>query len=249
MTTTNWITLVAAIIGGVTVGLVASRIVRGLAGAPNRPTPIRRSAPALASLALWSFVVVGLIAALGVVSPSALDQLPKDVIAFVPRLLSAAIVVIIANVASSFATASLAPVLGRMPSNVQRQVLSVVRTTIIGLAVLLAVRQIGFDTTVINLAAAAIFFGIAATLSLLIALGGRHVATEVASTRALRRLLSEGDQVAISDLSGTVVGVHATAVEILTLDGRVVLAPASRFVTETITVERASSPRQVGSEL
>jgi small-conductance mechanosensitive channel len=129
-----------------------------------------------------------------------------------------------------------------MPASVQRQALRAARAIIITLAVLLAVRQLGFDTTVVNLAVAAIFFGVAGTLMLLIALGGRGIAVEVASTRALRRLIAEGDRVQLGSLRGTVVALHPTAVELSTGDGRAVLVPASHFVAEIVTVERRGAP-------
>jgi len=245
MTTTEWIIVAAAIGGGIVLGIVASRLIGAILGGPNRPDPIQQAAPALAGLALWTAVVVGLIVALGVVSPSSLDQLPKDVIGFIPKLLSAAIIVIIANVLSSFAQAALAPALGRLPGNIQRQTLSIVRTTILALAVLLAVRQLGFDTTVINLGVAAIFFGVAGALMLLVALGGRTVASEVASTRVLRRLLHEGDRVEIDSVSGVVVSVHPTAVELDTPDGRRILVPSSKFVADTVLIDRAPRAPEV----
>lgn len=239
MTTADWITVAAAIVGGVLAGAIGSRVVHRIVGAPNRPAALRQAAKPLASLAMSAGVVVGLIIALGVVSPSALDQLPRDVIAFIPRVMSAAILVILANVLSSFAQAGLGPAVARLPAATQRQVLSAVRLTILTLAILLAVRQLGIDTTVVNLGVAAVFFGIAGALMLLVALGGRHVATEVASTRVLRRLFREGDLVRTETHEGRVVAVHPTAVELAMADGRVILVPSSQFVTGTITIDRS----------
>jgi len=244
MTTTEWIIVAAAIGGGIVLGVVASRVISAILSGEGRPEPIQQAAPALSSLTLWTGVVIGLIVALGVVSPSSLDQLPKDVVGFIPRLLSAAIIVIVANVLSSFAQAGLGPALGRLPGNVQRQTLSIVRTTIVTLAVLLAVRQLGFDTTVINLGVAAIFFGVAGALMLLVALGGRTVASEVASTRVLRRLLHEGDRVEIESVRGVVVSVHPTAVELDTPDGNRILVPSSKFVADTVLIDRAPTNRE-----
>lgn len=244
MTPTEWITVAVAIAGGIAVGVIASRVVLAVIGSSTRPEPIREAAPAMASLALWAGIVVGLVIALGVVSPEALDQLPQDIVAFIPRLLAAAIIVIVANVLAAFATAALGPALGRLPARAQVQVLAVVRITILGLAALLAVRQLGFDTTVINLAVAAVFFGAAGALMLLVALGGRHVATEVASTRVARRLVRTGDRVDLGgDLEGTVVAVHPTAVELVTTAGRTLLVPSSRLIQDVVTVERADSDR------
>ena len=242
MTTSDWIFVAVAVAGGIVVGIIASRIVNAIVGAAARPEPVRNAAGPLASLALWAGIVIGLVLALGVVSPSALDQLPLDVIDYIPRIISAAIVLIVANVVSSFAQAALAPALGRMSTTVQRQILNAVRFTIVGLAVLLAVRQLGFDTTVINLGVAAIFFGLSGALMLLVALGGRDVATEVASSRVMRRLLREGDGVELDSLVGTVVAVHPPSVEIATGDGRTTtLVPSSRFVNGTFSITRTEA--------
>ena len=240
MTTTEWIFVAVAIVGGIVVGAILSRIVNAIVGAESRPQPIRQAAGPLASLTLWAGIVAGLVIALGIVSPSSLDQLPQDLVDFIPRFISAAIVVIVGNVAASFAQAALAPALGRMPSSVQRQILNAVRMGILGLAILLAVRQLGFDTTVINLGVAALFFGVAGALMLLVALGGRHVATEVASTRVLRRMIRNGDRVELDSVTGTVVAVHPTSIEIAT-DGaqETLLVPSSRFINETFSIVRA----------
>lgn len=239
MTTTDWIMVAAFIVGGIVVGIIAARIVGAVIGSESRPKPVQDAAGPLSSLVLWAGIVTGLIGGLGIVSPSALDQLPKDLIDFIPRVISAAIVVIVANVGSSFAQTALVPALARMPATVQRQILSALRISILSLAVLLAIRQLGFDTTVINLGVAAIFFGVAGALMLLVALGGRGVATEVASTRVLRRLVNPGDQITLDALEGTVVAVHPTSIEVSTEGDQTVLVPSSRFVSETFAIIRA----------
>ncbi len=244
MTTTDWIVVAGAVAGGVLLGLILSRILHTILGSPKRPEPIRSAAGPLASLGFWGGVIIGLLVALGVISPEALDQLPKDIIAFLPRALAAAILVIAANVLASFATAALGPALARTSAGVQRQTAMVVRSTILGLAVLLAIRQLGIDTTVINLGVAAIFFCIAASLTLLIGLGGRDVASQVASTRAVKRLIAKGDAVTLHDLTGEVVAVHPTAVEVRAEDGSAVLVPSARFLDETVAITRAAPPEE-----
>ena len=239
MTTTDWIIVAGAIVGGIALGTIASRIVAAILGAESRPAPLRAAAGAIASLAMSVFLIIGLVVALGVISPAALEQLPKDVIAFVPKLLSAAIIVIAANVLSSFAVAAIGPSMGRMPAAVQRRTLGIVKAAILGLGILLAIGQVGVDTTVINLAMAAIFFGLAGALMLLVALGGRTVAEEVASTRVLRRMFKEGDRVSLDSLNGTIVSVHPTAIELQMLSGETLLVPSSRFMSGTISIDRA----------
>ncbi len=235
----DWILVIIAIAAGLIVGLLASRIVHAVIGSPNRPKQIQQAARPLASLALAVGIVGGLVAALGVIRPSALDQLTKDAINLVPKLMTAAIIVIAANVASAFATTALAPALGRMSTQLQRQILTAVKATIVALAALLAIGQLGVDTEVINLGVAAIFFGIAASLTLLIGLGGNGVARQVASGRALRRMVAEGDRVKVGDLEGEVLAIHPTAIEISGGSEGTVLVPSSHFIDNTVTIDRA----------
>ena len=236
----DWMQVVAAILIGLVVGLVASRIVHSIIGSPARPEPIQRAAKPLASLALSVGLVGGLIVALGIVQPDSLDQLAEDAVAFIPKLLTAAIIVIAANVLSSFASTALAQALGRLPIQTQRQAQAAVKVTIVTLATLLAVGQLGVNTDVVNLGVAAVFFGIAASLTLLVGLGGNGVAREVAATRAVKRLVNQGDTIEVGDFRGTVVAVHPTAIELADGNGGAVLIPSSRLVRETVSIERAA---------
>lgn len=237
----DWIVVAGAILAGFFFGMIVARIIVTTLGSATRPEPLQQAAAPLASLGQWTCVIIGLLVALGVMAPDALSEMPKDLIAFLPKLLSAAILVIGANVASSFATAALAKALSRASSTVQRQSVMITRTTIMALAVLIAVPQLGVDTTVINLGVAAIFFGMAGSLTLLIGLGGRNVASQVASTRAVKRMVAPGDHINLSDISGTIVGLHPTAVEIETAEQDIVLVPSARLLVESVTIKRAES--------
>ena len=238
----DWVLVIIALVAGLLVGLVASRIVHGLVGSPKRPEPIQRAAKPLASLALAFGIVAGLVVALGIVQPDSLDKLRSDAIDFIPKVMTAAIIIIVANVASAFATSAMAQAMGRMPIQTQRQAQTAVKVAIVTLAALLAVSQLGVNTDIVNMGVAAVFFGIAASLTLLVGLGGNGVAREVAATRALRRLVSNGDTVRVGDVTGVVVSVHPTAVEISAGDGQTVLLPSSRFINQTVTIERVEQP-------
>lgn len=240
----EWIAVAAAILGGLVIGIVASRIVHGIVGAPSRPDPIQRAAKPLASLTLSFGIVAGLIVALGIVQPDSLDQLGQDAIAFIPKVMTAAIIIIMANVLSAFATAALGQALGRMPIQTQRQAATAVKAAIVTLAALLAVSQLGINTDVVNLGVAAIFFGIAASFTLLVGLGGNSVAREVAASRAVRRLVNPGDSVRVGEIEGVVAALHPTSVEVSRGNGETVLIPSSRFVRQTISIERVTTADQ-----
>lgn len=237
----RWLMVPIVIVGGLILGLLLSRLVHSLAASPRRPAAIQQVARPLSSLALSIGLVIGLIAALAIVAPTTLEQLPRDVVAYVPRVLTAALIVIVARVLASFALTALAQTLGRAPLQLQRQAATAVKLLIYTMATLLAVSQLGVDTKVVNMGLAAVFFGVAASLTLLIGLGGHGVAREVASTRALKRLIDEGDSVTVGEVSGLVVAVHPTAVEVAGADGGTVLVPSSSFLRDNVGIVRAES--------
>ena len=236
MTVTDWIIVAGSIGGGIFLGIVASKVVSSVLAAEGRPHPIQEAAKPLGSLAFWGFVIVGLMASLSVLQPQALEDIPRDLIEFLPRVISAAILVIGAAVASSFVLAAITPALARSSPSLQRQVSLIVRSIILGLATVVAVTQLGIDTAVINIAIAAIFFGAAASFTLLVGLGGRDVAHEVAAGRAVRKLISEGDTVTVENITGTVMGIRPTAVELASATGETILVPCSKFVEQTLTL-------------
>lgn len=250
MTTNDWIAVGVAIGGGLLAGIVLSRIVAILLGRPSRPKPLQDAARPLSSLALSFGLVFGLIIALGIIQPAAVTQLRNDAIGFIPKILTAIIIVIVANVVSSFVVAALATALARAPIHIQRQISAVARGLILVMAVLLAVGTLGVDTTVVNLGVAAVFFAAAASFTLLVGLGGREVASEVASTRAVRRLIQVGDVISVgsgeTSISGSVVALHPTAIEVKS-GVEAILVPSSRLLSDTIQVERSGPPPTAGS--
>lgn len=238
----EWLQVLVAIIGGVVVGLIASRVVYAIIGSAKRPEPIQNVARPLASLAMSFGIVLGLVVALGIIQPDSLDQLRDDAIAFIPKVMTAAIIIIVANVLSSFATTALSQTTGRLPLQTQRLANNIVKGTIVALATLLAVSQLGINTDVVNLGVAAVFFGVAASLTLLIGLGGHGVAREVASTRAIKRLVNQGDTVTVGNNRGVVIAIHPTAIELSTSGGETTLIPSSHLVGESMSIERADEP-------
>ncbi len=239
MSTTDWIVVAGLIVGGIVLGSLISRIVYRLLSNERRPEAIVSSASAFASLVFWAFVVAGLVGALGVIRPESLDQMSSDIVDFVPRVIGAVILLIGARVVAEFATTAMGPMLGRAPTSVQRQVLMVVNAAILGVGALLAVNQLGIDTTIVNIAVAALLFSLALSFALLVGLGGRGVAAEVASGRAVRRIVSVGDTIEAGSMTGVVTAVHPTMIEVLDDDGRIELVAPSTLLSKGLRIQRA----------
>lgn len=237
----NWIGAAIAVAAGLVVGSILARIVRGVLSRERRPEALRDAAGAIASVFFAAAVIVGLITALGFVDDEAVEDLPNDFIDYVPRALSAAIVLIVANIAATFVVAGLERSLGHVSAGVRRRVPPIVRGAILFMGALIAANQLGIDTEILTIAAAALFFGIALTASLVAYSGSGPVASEVAASRALRRILDIGDSVDTEIVTGTVVELHSVKVEVETADGRRVLVPYSALLDAVVGITRAES--------
>ena len=246
----EWISAAIAVGAGLIIGSVVSRIVRNQM-AKSKVAALRESASAIAGLVFSGFIIVGLLVALGFVSPDDLDQLPSDLIAFLPKAISAAIVAIGGNIAGTFAQAAVAKAVAGSGA-ASRFAPVIVRFAILTAAMILAAAQLGVDTTVINIAVAALLFGVAASLALLTGLGGRQVAGEVAAGRVWRRSLEAGDRISASDVAGVdvngvVVDIHPTTIEVRA--GEATLFVPNSKLMETVVQRTRPAPTPTSGEI
>lgn len=234
----DWIWAGITLAAGLIVAAIAGRIARNLLARPKRPEMVQQAAAPVGSLVFSIGLVAALMAALGFVNRPALEDIPDDLVAAIPDIMAALIVVILGHVAATLAAAGLEQALSRATGQAQRQVPVLARAVIMAFAIILAAAQLGIDTTIINISIAAILFSIGLAAALMVGLGSRQVATEVAAGRALRRIVHAGDRLTIDDVSGEVLRVQSVAVEIGLDDGKVALIPNSKLLEGHITIQR-----------
>ena len=235
---------IAVIVGAFVIGSIAASIARRFATAEERPEAIQASSGAIATLALSVSLIIGLVIALGIVSSEALDQLSSDLVTFLPKVLSAAIVLIMGNIVGAVAETGVERGLGHVSPELRRRVPAVIKYAITGFAVIIAANQLGIDTTIITVVVASIFFSVGLAAALLAGLGGRRVAEQIAAGRALRQLIEVGDTVVIGDLEGSVSAIGSTTTQIThsagvlfvpngeVLDSRLEITPADETGNE-----------------
>ena len=234
---TDALIALAVIVGGFIVGSLAAAVTRRFASSSSRET-LQSSAAALATLAFSILVIAALVAALGIINEAALDQLISDVVTFMPKLLSATIVLIIGNIAGAVVETGVARSLGHVSVELRQRVPLMVKWTIQAFVVVIAANQLGIDTTIISVVVAAVSFGIALSLALLAGLGGRGVAEQIAAGRALRRQLHLGDTVRLGDLHGELKAIGSTATQI-TSHSDIVFVPNMELLNSAIEILHA----------
>lgn len=208
----DWVWAGVAIIAGFVLASVVSRVLKQ--AFEQRKGRTAQLAPAAQSLSFSLLLVTGLLVALGFVQPDSLAKLRDDTIEYLPRALSALIVVILGGVVGTIVSTATRESIGRTMGRAGEKIPTVVKGVITAFAAILAASQLGIDTTVINIVVAGGVFALALAFALVVGLGSRPVATEIASGRAVRRMLSVGDHVVADDIDGQVLSLHPTAVEI-----------------------------------
>lgn len=239
----------AALIGfGFILGSVAAGIARRFTTRDSSPAVIKASASSLATLAFSVVLIISLIAALGVINSAALDQLLTDVALFLPRVISAAIVLIIANILGNLAEPAIAQSLGHVSFTIRERVPKLVKSLIMGFAVVIAANQLGIDTNVILIAVGALFFGVALAAALIAGLGGRPVAEELAAGRALRRELKVGDTVRVGHVEGEISALGSTSTQITSAQ-RITLVPNTEMLGHSVEVVQDNPTIQLAPDV
>lgn len=233
----EWVWAGVAIVGGFIVGTIASKATKKVLD--KRRGQVAEFASAAASLVFSLLFVVGLLVALGFVQPDSLSKLRDDTIDYLPRVLSALIVVILGGVVGTIASTAARESLGRSLGRMGEQIPQVIKAIITTFATILAASQLGIDTTVINIVVAAVVAGLALAFALIVGFGSRPVAAEIASGRALRRLLSPGDGIEGDLATGTIVAMHPTAVEV-EQNGTIALVPNTQLADSSFRIHRAA---------
>lgn len=229
-----WIGAAIAVGAGLVVGSIAGRVTRRLLSHQRQPEAIREVAGSIGGFVFALGVAVGLVTAVGIVAPDQLDTVPRQLINYLPKVLVAGLIVLFGNVAASIASMVVGRALQRATGSARPGPVRVVRAVIVALAVILAVSQLGIDTTIVNLGVAAVLFSGGATFTLLTALGARDVARNVAAGRYVRRVLPVGAEL-VGEHGGTVVEVHPATVELRRADGTTVHVPNARLLDGVIT--------------
>lgn len=223
----EWWRAAGYIAAGVTLGVLAGVVSRRVLDRPRRRDALRQAARPTSALLFWLFVAAGLVAAVASTSPATLDPIPSDILAWLPRAGVGGLLLIGGYVLATISAAAVGRAATRATGRRQPLAEAATRAAVIGAAVVLALSQLGIDTTILNILVAAIAFGTALALAGLTTVGGSHVARSVAAGRSVAALVAPGVRVTLAGYTGIVQQVTATHVVVDLDDGDEVVLPLS----------------------
>ena len=215
------------------IGAFAISVMSGLAGAGllmlaltkgREDDPVYRDSARAMALAWFAFfTMAGVVIAVAIVNRDSFEDVPAQLVDMLPVLLVAGLILLVGRALALAAGSYVNKLLAASTPRFREQAALLVRTLVTSAAVVIALALAGGDTTLLQIVGGSLLFGLAAAAALLVGLGGREMAAEVAAGRYLARLLAPGDRVEVrldgDVVAGVVVGMHPATLELALPDG------------------------------
>lgn len=212
--TEPWVIALAIIGGGILIGAAAGFFVRRRLMRTQTAPPNETLAGAAGLFTFWLVALTSLLIATSLVRPESLESLPRQLLDYTPRLLAAGLILLggyaIAGAAARLVSFAFEQASGRAVVRAGR----VVRWTLIVASVVLALAQLGVDTTILLVIVAVFGGSIGLASALLVGFGGRDIAREIAAGRYIGRYLDVDATVTIESETRTVVALHPATIEV-----------------------------------
>lgn len=231
-----------ALAGGLIVAAGAGYVTRVLVGKRERKADVAGLSAPAAAFVFWLVLAVGIGIAISILAPDELQPLAERTLTYLPNVLVALLLLIVGRAIAAFASGALGAGLAKATGRTRREAASSLRAGIMIVTVMLVLAQLGVNTMLLTLLAGALLFALGLAFALLVGLGGRKVAEEIAAGRYLRRIVTTGDLVEAGDLSGHVVALHPATIELHTTTSGTLHVPNTLLLRSSIRVEHPSSP-------
>ncbi len=243
MTTERWLLALAFVAGGLVLGaaagwLIRRRLLKTPGGDATRPI-----AGIAGLFAFWFLSLVGVLLAVALVWPETLEDVPRQLLDYMPRLLAAGLILFAGYAVAVAASRLLMFGLERASGRTARRAGSIARWTVLGAAILLALAQLGVDTTVLLIVVGLAGFGVALSGALLVGLGGRPAAREISAGRYVARFLDAGMQLQFGEETGKVVELHPATLELESTQGGKRHVPYTQLLTAGFTISPAQDQK------
>jgi len=178
----------------------------------------------------WIVVLITLLVVADVLGLTAVSDTLNSLIAYLPNVLSAVLVLWLTVVGARFVSDLVTTGLSQLEANFAGTIAKVTEWTIILFGSVIALSQLGFDTTILTTNIAVILGGVLLALALAFGLGSRNVAGSLVAGWFADRELNVGDKVVIGDVSGTIEKIGAVYMTVKTAKGSTVVA--NRHIAE-----------------
>ncbi len=172
----------------------------------------------------------------------------QNILLFVPRVISAAILLVLGSMLARFLGDTIIAVANNVNITYGRALGKIIEYAIVAFVAVLAVSTLGIDTTVLTTSFTIIVASAGVAIALTFALGAREAARNVIAGYYVRQNFQPGQRVTLGEYSGVVrstAGAYTT-LDVTAVDGtrRVISLPNALLIRQVATSEEAAPPAQ-----
>lgn len=148
----------------------------------------------LGAIAFWLLVIVTLMAGMSALRVAAIDQMVADFFAYMPRVISASIILVIGYVLSSFVSRTVLITAANSGFHYAKLLAETVRILLIVMALAMVMEQLRIAPNIVIAAFSIIFGGIVVALSIAFGVGGIGVAKRIIEKEVAEKPADETKQ-------------------------------------------------------
>jgi small-conductance mechanosensitive channel len=200
---------------------------------------IYRSIPTVTSrIVFWATLLFFIAAAIEALRLQAVSSVVSVFSAYLPRVLLGVVIVFAGLWMGEFARTSLARTAAHVGIAQGDAIGRVAQALVAFVAVIIAVEQVGIDSTVLVTSLVTLFAATLGAAALAFGLGARGTVSNIIAAHYVRKVYRVGDSVRISDQQGRITEITHTAVLLETEEGRV-MVPTRQFSEHVSILLRA----------
>jgi Mechanosensitive ion channel, conserved TM helix len=189
----------------------------------------------LARLAYWLILFVFVLAAAESLGLVGIAEMLNRLVAYLPNVLAAALILLLGSLIAQVLGDALGKIATQAGVAAGAVLGQAVRYTLLVFAMILALDQLGIQTSLLTIAASTLLIATALALAVAFGLGSRDLARNIMAGFHARESFEEGQQLSVRGHSGQLVNIGTTKSEIRTRKGTVSL-PNSVLMEEEVTI-------------
>ena len=238
----TWVIALAAVGAGLVVGAVAGAVVRRTLSRTSRREAVREVAAPASVFVFWLATSTGVVVAMAATNAETLEPIPSDILRWLPNVLAAGLILLAGYAVSVVVSGSLGRGFTQATGRRSRMAERTLRGAVMVGAVILALGQLGVETTILVVLTAGTVASAALALGLLAGLGGRDVAASIAAGRILRDELTEGQRILIDAEPMQVVQLRAATLTVRSLaQDRTTVLTYTRLLEDSVVILRTET--------
>jgi len=184
----------------------------------------------LASVIYFMVIIIFLVSASEILGIKVVLETLNRFVVYLPHVFGAFLILLITFFIAKFVKDALSAILLNLKVGFSQQLASIVEILIITFGIVIALRELGFDTTIFTANITLIIGGIVFALALSLGLGGKNIMANILSKYYINQYYNVGDEVIFAGNKGKIIEITNISVIIQKSDGEKLTIPHEMIV-------------------